>query len=201
MDTGWPTTDGSGRLDVIVVVVGMEVAVLTVCAVGGEEELPMKFASPVYVAVRFLTPVVVKVIEQLPVATLAVQLCVQSVTVTLPVSVVALPGAVTVTLIIIVTGWPAADGLGRWDVIVIAVLALLTLCDDAGLTLLLKFASPAYVAVRFLAPAVAKAIEQLPVPTARLPVQLCVPSETVTLPVGVPLPGAITATLKLMGTA
>ena len=40
---------------------------------------------------------------------------------------------------------------------------------------------------------VAKAIEQLP--AATVPVQLWVPSETVTLPAGVPFPGAVTVTL------
>ena len=71
---------------------------------------------------------------------------------------------------------------------------MLTVCAVAGLeTLLLKFASPAYVAVRLLAPAVTRLSVQLP--AATVPVQLCVPSETVTLPVGVPAPGALTATL------
>jgi hypothetical protein len=52
-----------------------------------------------------------------------------------------------------------------------------------GDVLVRKYESPAYVAVSDFAPVVAKAMEQLP--AATVPVQLCVPSETVTLPVGV----------------
>ena len=176
-------------------------ALLTVCAVAGLETLPVKLASPAYVAVRDLAPGIVKAIEQVPAAAVAVQLCVPSETVTLPVG-VPLPGAATATVKLIGTAWPVTDGSGRSDVIVVVVAALLTVWAVAGVEILpLKFASPAYVAVRFLAPGVAKAIEQLPVPEVRLPVQLCVPSETVTLPVGVPVPGGFTATVKLMAPA
>jgi hypothetical protein len=48
-------------------------------------------------------------------------------------------------------------------------------------------------------PAVLNAILQ--VPTATLALQLWVPSLTVTVPVGVPLPGAFTVTVKLKVTA
>jgi hypothetical protein len=58
---------------------------------------------------------------------------------------------------------------------------------------------PAYVAVRAFSPAAANVMEQLP--TVASAVQLCVPSETVTSPVGVPLPGATTATLYWIRTA
>jgi hypothetical protein len=44
-------------------------------------------------------------------------------------------------------------------------------------------------------PADVDAIEQLP--AATVPTQLAVPSLTVTLPVGVPVPGALTVTVKL----
>lgn len=59
--------------------------------------------------------------------------------------------------------------------------------------LLVKYVSPAYTAVRFFRPTVVKTMEQPP--AATLPVQLCVPFEMVTLPVGVSLPGAVAATL------
>ena len=49
----------------------------------------------------------------------------------------------------------------------------------------LKFGSPAYVAVRVLAPALVKVSEHWP--AATVPVHEIVPSLTVTLPVGVPL--------------
>src|SRR6187549_1970254 len=39
------------------------------------------------------------------------------------------------------------------------------------------------------------------VPAATVPVQVSIPSLTVTLPVGVPLPGALTVTLKFTVTA
>ena len=170
-------------------------ALLTVCALAGVEVLPVKFASPEYMAVRFLAPAVAKAIEQLPApeVRLPVQLCVPSETVTLPVG-VPVPGATTATVKLIGTGWPTQDGSGKSDVIVVVVLVVPTVCAVAGLeTLPLKFVSPAYVAVRDFVPGVVNAIEQ--VPAAAVAVQLSVPSETVTLPVGVPLPGVATATL------
>jgi hypothetical protein len=58
----------------------------------------------------------------------------------------------------------------------------------------MKFVSPEYVAVRVLGlPAVFDVSEQLPAPTGAK--QLSVPSLTVTVPVGVPLPGATGATV------
>ena len=63
----------------------------------------------------------------------------------------------------------------------------------------LKFVSPAYAAVRPRDPVELKMIEQ--VPAATVPTQLSPDSAvTVTLPVGVPLPGETTATEKLIGT-
>jgi hypothetical protein len=62
----------------------------------------------------------------------------------------------------------------------------------------LKLVSPAYVAVNAFAPALVNV--RLHVPAATVPTQLIVPSLTVTLPVGVPLPGALTVTLKVTGT-
>jgi hypothetical protein len=81
------------------------------------------------------------------------------------------------------------------EVIDVVVSALFTWCGVAGeLALPLKFESPAYVAVRFFAPAVVDASEHEPADAAA--VQTSVPSETVTLPVGVPAPGLFTVTLK-----
>ena len=76
---------------------------------------------------------------------------------------------------------------------VVVVPTVLTVWLSSADVLVLKFASPAYTAVRAFMPGVVKVIEQ--VPAATVPVQLSVPSETVTLPVGVPVPGAVTATL------
>ena len=85
------------------------------------------------------------------------------------------------------------DGSGRSDVMVVVVAAVLTVWLSTADVLVLKFASPAYTAVRVFAPELVKVIEQ--VPAATVPVQLSVPSETVTLPVSVPAPGGVTATL------
>ena len=72
------------------------------------------------------------------------------------------------------------------------VSALLTVWDALAEALLLKFVSPAYVAVKEVMPGVVNVIVQEPAPT--VPIQEFVPSETVTLPLGVPAPGAVTAT-------
>src|ERR1041385_7759479 len=127
--------------------------------------------------------------EQVPVATVPVQLSVPLLTVTLPVG---LP-AVDVTVKLIVTLWPTTDGSGVSDVIAVVVTARLTWCGSGAEVLVVKFASPASVAVSGCEPAVLKVSEQ--VPAATVPVQLVVPLVTVTLPVGVPAPGAVTATL------
>src|SRR5207302_696561 len=63
----------------------------------------------------------------------------------------------------------------------------------------LKFVSPPYVATRDLFPAVVDV--RLHVPRATAAKQVSVPSETVTLPVGVPAPGAVTATAHVTGYA
>ena len=86
---------------------------------------PLKLVSPAYVAVNVFVPALVNVIEQLPAATVPVQLCVPSLTVTFPVG-VPLPGASTVTLKVTGTAWPTTEGSGVSAVIVVVVLALLT---------------------------------------------------------------------------
>ena len=59
--------------------------------------------------------------------------------------------------------------------------------------LVVKFASPAYVALSVLAPDVVEVTTHWPAATAAT--QLSVPSLTVTFPVGVPAPGAVTVTV------
>ena len=56
--------------------------------------------------------------------------------------------------------------------------------------LVAKFVSPAYVAVRVFTPGVVDVRTQVPAATAAE--QFTVPSDTVTFPVGVPAPGALT---------
>lgn len=70
---------------------------------------------------------VVKEMEQLPAATLPIQLCVPSEIVTFPVG-VPLPGAVAVTLKLMLTIWSIIDGSGKSLVITVVVTARLTIC-------------------------------------------------------------------------
>ena len=79
-------------------------------------------------------------------------------------------------------------------VMVVVVSAFVTVCAVPGVDVLaLKLPSPTYEAVSDLVPAVVSVM--LHMPTATLAVQLSTPSLTVTFPVGVPLPGAVTVTL------
>jgi len=78
---------------------------------------------------------------QLPAATLALQLWVPSLTVTLPVG-VPLPGAFGATVNAKLTACPTADGSGVWPVIVVVVPAAFTVWDAPADVLPPKFASP-----------------------------------------------------------
>src|SRR4029077_19157783 len=127
-------------------------------------------------------------------ATLALQLWVPSLTVTVPVG-VPLPGAFGATVNVKLTAWPTADGFGAWAVIVVVVPAAFTVWPTTVDVLVAKFPSPGDLAFTLCPPAEPNAILQ--VPTATLALQLCVPSLTVTLPVGVPLPGAFATTVKV----
>src|SRR5438132_611625 len=123
-----------------------------------------------------------------PAATVPLQESVPSLTVTVPVG-VPLPGAVTLTASLMLTAWPTAEGSVGSAVMEAVVSALLTVCGSAAEAgLALKFASPLYVATRLRAPATVSVIEQLS--PGSVPVQEATPSLTVTVPVGVPLPGA-----------
>ena len=101
--------------------------------------LPVKFASPAYVAVSVCAPAAVSVSVQLPAATLAVQLCVPSVTVTLPVGVPPMEVTENAT----VNPTPATDGSGVSLVIVVVVLAVFTVWLTPVDVLTAKLPSPA----------------------------------------------------------
>src|SRR5438128_6707851 len=91
---------------------------------------------------------------QLPVATLALQLWVPSLTVTLPVGVPP-PGAFGATVNAKLTACPTANGSGVWLVIVVVVPAGFTVWGVPGdVVLAAMFVLPALVAVGVLAPAV-----------------------------------------------
>jgi len=84
-----------------------------------------------------------KVMLQVPTATLALQLCVPSLTVTVPVG-VPLPGAFAGTVNVKLTAWPTADGSGACAVIVLVVAAGFTVCGVPGEEVLpAKFVLPA----------------------------------------------------------
>jgi hypothetical protein len=78
---------------------------------------------------------------QLPAATLALQLCVPSVTVTVPVGVPP-PGAFGTTVNAKLTACPTADGSGVWLMIVVVVPAAATVWGAPADVLPAKFASP-----------------------------------------------------------
>ena len=78
---------------------------------------------------------------QLPAATLALQLWLPSLTVTLPVG-VPVPGAFAATVNVKLTAWPTADGFGVWAVIAVVVAAAFTVCPTAVDALVAKFPSP-----------------------------------------------------------
>ena len=139
-------------------------------------------------------PAAGNVIEHVPADAEAAQVSPNpSLTVTLPVG-VPLPGETGVTVKFTVTDCPTTDGFGVCAVIAVVVTAWFTVWDTPAEALPMKLVSPAYVAVIVLVPVEVEVREQFP--AAAAPVQLAVPSLTVTLPVGVPLPGALAATVN-----
>ena len=104
------------------------------------------------------------------------------------------PGAIPATAAVNVTDCPKTDGL-RDDVTVVMVSARLTACDRVEDVLAVKFESPAYVAVIACAPTASDAAVNVAVPALSVAVPSVVaPSLNVTSPVGIPEPGAVTAT-------
>jgi len=87
------------------------------------------------------SPAELNVILQSPVATLALQLCVPSLTVTVPVG-VPLPGALVVTVNVKVTVWPSADGFGVCPVMAVVVAAAFTVWAVPPEALVAKLAFP-----------------------------------------------------------
>ncbi len=93
------------------------------------------------------------------------------------------------------------DGSGVSAVIVAVVLALLTVCVKLGEVLPVKLVSPLYTAVIVWLPTVSALVEHCAVPpdkaTALQPAIVAAPSLNWTVPVGVPLPGAVTLTVAV----
>src|SRR5256714_11073341 len=98
-------------------------------------------------------PTEVNAMLQLPTATVALQLCVPSVTVTVPVG-VPLPGEFAVTVNVKLAAWPSADGFGVCPVMAVVVAAAFTVWAAPPEALVAKLALPSYVAMSVFAPAV-----------------------------------------------
>ena len=84
--------------------------------------------------------------------------------------------------------------------IVVVVAAAFTVCDALAEVLVAKLVSPVYTADRVSDPLAGNVIEHVPSTTVAVQVSPK-PSLIVTLPAGVPLPGATAATVKLIVTA
>src|SRR5207245_9078544 len=98
---------------------------------------------------------------QLPVATLALQLWVPSLTVTVPEG-VPLPGALADTVKLKLTAWPTADGSGAWPVIAVVVAAAFTVWDAPADELLPEMASPPSVPTGLVARSLVRLRGKLP---------------------------------------
>lgn len=137
-------------------------------------------------------PAVVLVNEHEVAGSVIVQLCEPSLTVIVPVGVPA-PGEVTETLAATLYACPTTVAVPSAAALVMAVVvfALFTVCEAVP-ELALKFASPLYVAVIVFAPG--DVLVRLQLVAGKVIVQVCEPSLTVTVPVGVPA-AAVTLTL------
>jgi len=102
------------------------------------------------------------------------------------------PGAVTVTVAVNVTDCPTVEGLGL-EPNAVDVLALFTVCASPLEVLTLKFPSPPYSAVIVCDPTDKLLVVRVasPVPSSVSVPNVVTPSLNVTVPLGVPAPGAL----------
>src|ERR1700730_4806872 len=147
--------------------------------------------TPGYVAVQMATPPTVGCAMHPP------MLVPPSENVTVPVGVPA-AGAVAVTIAVYITVCPDTDGSAD-DVSIVVVVPWLTVSVRIGDVEALKLESPLNTAVMGCAPAFANAAGHMAGPQAETacaahPVIVTPPSSNITLPVGAPVPGAITLT-------
>ncbi len=117
---------------------------------------------------------------------------------TVPVRVPA-PGEIAFTVAVKVTDWPETDGFAD-EASVVELLAWLTVCVSAKvvLSLPIKLLLPPYTAVIVCAATDNADVVKIacPAASALLP-RVFVPSEKVTVPVGVPAPGNTTLTVAV----
>jgi hypothetical protein len=162
--------------------------------------LGLNDALPAYSALSTCMPAGLSGIEQLPVPigfSMPTHDCiVLELTVTVPVGISPLG---LVTLKVISTDWPGADGSGLSLVIVVTVVAGPTRCGSTAEVLGPNPPPPPYEAVNECEPEALNAIVQLPEPIGfSIPTHDCIVLElTVTEPAGVPL---MLLTLKVIST-
>jgi hypothetical protein len=195
--TDCPNVDGfSAEVSAVAVA-----ALLTTCETA-LDVLILKFESPPYSAVMECVPAVradvLSAATPLPFRTPVPSVAAPSLNVTVPVGV----PPVDVTVAVNVTDCPNVDAFGA-DVSVVVVVPLLTVCVSVVDVLLVKLPSPSYAAVMACDPAASVELENVAWPPAlSVPVpNVVVPSLNVTVPVGVPLPGAVAATVAVNVTA
>jgi hypothetical protein len=138
------------------------------------------------------------VATELPFKLLVARAVAPSLNVTLPAGVPA-PGEAALTVAVNVTDWPRTVGLVEESTAVV-VLSLLTVWLALGEVLVAKVLSPPYTAVIEWVPTLSELMLNVPCPELRptLP-SVVAPSLNVTVPVGVPVPGAdaVTVAVKL----
>jgi len=164
--------------------------------VSGGDVLPVKLASPTYVAVIVCDPTgsAEVVYVALPPLSVNVTVVVSTLTVTFPVGT---PVVADFTVAVKVTELPCFDGLAE-ELTVVDVAAFATVWVKAVELLPVKFVAPPYTAVIECDPAPKLDVTNVAAPPLSVLVPNGVPpSSNVTEPVGVPAPGATAVTVAL----
>ena len=108
-----------------------------------------------------------------------------------------MPGAVALTVAVIVTDCPNTDGLAE-EAKAVELLALFTVCVNVEEVLVVKLVSPPYTAVIVCAATESEFVAKVAVPELKLPVPKVTPASlNVTVPLGVPAPGATALTVAV----
>src|SRR5580658_2184914 len=192
--TDWPKSDGLADELTLVLVPSSPTVWLT-----ADDVLPVKSLSPPYTTVIECVPTdredVLKVATPEPFSVAVPRTVVPSSNVIVPVGVPE-PGALAVTVVVNVTDWPKSDGLAE-VVTVVLVPSSLTVWLTADDVLPVKSLSPPYTTVIECVPTDSDEVLRVPTPepfNVAVP-RTVVPSSKVTVPVGVPDPGALAVTV------
>jgi hypothetical protein len=196
--TDWPNTDGLTEDATVVVVL----AWFTIC-VTAPDVLVVKLLSPLYTAViecEVTDKAVVANVAVPPLREFVDRAVAPSLKVTVPVG-VPLPGEAALTVAVNVTDCPKTVGLVEL-LSAVVLLSWLTVCVSADDVLVLKLPSPLYTAVIECDATLNELVLNVAVPELKLLVASDVaPSLNVTVPVGVPAPGAAALTVAVKVTA